>query len=158
MGILYKTKQTSHIFIVSAIMALVIASCKGKETEEINVSSVSVTPDRLEIIEGESAKLTAKISPAAAADRTVTWTSSDKAIATVDGSGNVQGLKTGTATITATAEGKSGKCTVTVKEKTVSVTEVSLDRTELTLTEGSSENLRHSQAGQRDQQEGNVEV
>ena len=141
MGILYKTKQTSHIFIVSAIMALVIASCKGKETSEINVSSVSVTPDRLEIIEGESAKLTAKISPAAAADRTVTWTSSDKAIATVDGSGNVQGLKTGTATITATAEGKSGKCTVTVKEKTVSVTEVSLDRTELTLTEGSSENL-----------------
>ena len=141
MGILYKTKQTSHIFIVSAIMALVIASCKGKETEEINVSSVSVTPDRLEIIEGESAKLTAKISPAAAADRTVTWTSSDKAIATVDGSGNVQGLKAGTATITATAEGKSGKCTVTVKEKTVSVTEVSLDRTELTLTEGSSENL-----------------
>ena len=141
MGILYKTKQTSHIFIVSAIMALVIASCKGKETSEINVSSVSVTPDRLEIIEGESAKLTAKISPAAAADRTVTWTSSDKAIATVDGSGNVQGLKAGTATITATAEGKSGKCTVTVKEKTVSVTEVSLDRTELTLTEGSSENL-----------------
>ncbi len=130
-----------HTILVSTATALLIVSCKGKETEEITVSSVTVTPDRMEITEGESAKLTAKISPAAAADRTVVWTSSDKAVATVDGSGNVQGLKAGTATITATAEGKSGKCTVTVKEKTVSVTEVSLDRTELTLTEGSSENL-----------------
>ena len=130
-----------HTILVSTATALLIASCKGKETEEITVSSVTVTPDRMEITEGESSKLTAKISPAAASDRTVTWTSSDKAVATVDGSGNVQGLKAGTATITASAEGKSGKCAVTVKEKTVSVTEVSLDRTELTLTEGSSENL-----------------
>ena len=71
----------------------------------------------------------------------MTWTSSDKTVATVDGSGNVQGIKAGTATITATVEGKSGKCVVTVKTKVVNVTEVSLDRTELTLTEGSSETL-----------------
>ena len=135
------TRRLLHTILVSTATALLIVSCKGKETEEITVSSVTVTPDRMEITEGESSKLTAKISPAAASDRTVTWTSSDKAIATVDGSGNVQGLKAGTATITATAEGKSGKCTVTVKEKTVSVTEVSLDRTELTLTEGESETL-----------------
>ena len=96
----------------------------------------------MEITEGESSKLTAKISPAAASDRTVTWTSSNKAVATVDGSGNVQGLKAGTATITATAEGKSGKCAVTVKEKTVNVTEVSLDNQELTLTEGENETLK----------------
>ena len=117
MGILYKTKQTSHIIIVSAIMTLVIASCKGKETEEINVSSVSVTPDRLEIIEGESAKLTAKISPAAAADRAVAWTSSDQSVVTVDDNGNVNGLTPGTATVTAAVEGHSATCPVTVKKK-----------------------------------------
>ena len=117
MGILYKTKQTSHIIIVSAIMALVIASCKGKETEEINVSSVSVTPDRLEIIEGESAKLTAKISPAAAADRAVAWTSSDQSVVTVDDNGNVNGHTPGTANVTAAVEGHSATCPVTVKKK-----------------------------------------
>lgn len=126
---------------MSTVTALLIVSCKGKETEETTVSSVAVSPDRIEITEGESTKLTAKISPAEAADRTVTWSSSDKVVASVDGSGNVQGLKAGSATITATAEGKSGKCTVTVKEKTVSVADVSLDRTELTLTEGYSETL-----------------
>lgn len=131
-----------HTILVSTATALLIVSCKGKETEEITVSSVTVTPDRMEITEGESSKLTAKISPAAASDRTVTWTSSNKAVATVDGSGNVQGLKAGTATITATAEGKSGKCAVTVKEKTVNVTEVSLDNQELTLTEGENETLK----------------
>lgn len=137
----FSNRALLHTILVSAVTALVIASCKGKETEEITVSSVTVSPDRIEITEGESTKLTAKISPAAAADRTVTWSSSDKAVATVDDNGNVQGIKAGTATVTATAEGKSGKSAVTVKTKVVNVTEVSLDRTELTLTEGSSETL-----------------
>ncbi len=117
MGILYKTKQSLHIIMVSAIMALVIASCKGKETEDITVSSVTVSPDRLEITEGESAKLTAKINPAEASDRTVIWSSSDQSVATVDNSGNVKGLAAGAATITATAEGRSATCQVTVKKK-----------------------------------------
>lgn len=117
MGILYKTKQALHIIMVSAIMALVIASCKGKETEEITVSSVTVSPDRLEITEGESARLTAKISPAEAFDRTITWTSSDKSVATVDNSGDVNGLVAGAAIVTATVEGRSATCQVTVKKK-----------------------------------------
>lgn len=134
-------KHTLSALVTSAIVALLVVSCGKKEEEAVSVSSVAVSPVSVEITEGESTKLTAKISPAAAADRTVTWSSSDKTVATVDGSGNVQGLKAGTATITATAEGKSGKSTVTVKEKTVSVAEVSLDRTELTLVESSSEIL-----------------
>ena len=141
MNSFFLARHFSHTFLVSTVTALLIVSCKGKETEETTVSSVAVSPDRIEITEGESTKLTAKISPAEAADRTVTWSSSDKVVASVDGSGNVQGLKAGSANITATAEGKSGKCTVTVKEKTVSVADVSLDRTELTLTEGYSETL-----------------
>ena len=102
---------------------------------------MTVTPSRIEIIEGESAALSARVSPEAASDRVVSWSSSDRSVVTVDKTGTVQGLKPGTATVTATAEGKSGTCTVTVKAKAVNVTEVTLDKTELTLTEGETETL-----------------
>ena len=102
---------------------------------------MAVTPSRIEIIEGESAVLFASVSPEAASDRAVAWSSSDRSVATVDKAGTVHGLRPGTATVTATAEGKSGTCAVTVKAKAVNVTEVTLDKTELTLTEGETETL-----------------
>ena len=102
---------------------------------------MTVTPSRIEIIEGGSAALSARVSPEAASDRAVAWSSSDRSVVTVDKTGTVQGLKPGTATVTATAEGKSGTCAVTVKAKAVNVTEVTLDKTELTLTEGETETL-----------------
>ena len=102
---------------------------------------MAVTPSRIEIIEGGSAVLSASVSPEAASDRAVAWSSSDRSVATVDKSGTVHGLRPGTATVTATAEGKSGTCAVTVKAKAVNVTEVTLDKTELTLTEGETETL-----------------
>ena len=102
---------------------------------------MTVTPSRIEIIEGESAALSARVSPEAASDRAVAWSSSDRSVVTVDKTGTVQGLKPGTATVTATAEGKSGTCAVTVKAKAVNVTDVTLDKTELTLTEGETETL-----------------
>ena len=102
---------------------------------------MTVTPSRIEIIEGESAVLSASVSPEAASDRAVAWSSSDRSVATVDKAGTVHGLRPGTATVTATAEGKSGTCAVTVKAKAVNVTEVTLDKTELTLTEGETETL-----------------
>ena len=85
--------------------------------------------------------LSARVSPEAASDRAVAWSSSDRSVATVDKAGTVHGLRPGTATVTATAEGKSGTCAVTVKAKAVNVTEVTLDKTELTLTEGETETL-----------------
>ena len=126
--------------LTAAASILLITSC-GKREETAGVSSVAVTPSRIEIIEGGSAVLSASVSPEAASDRAVAWSSSDRSVATVDKAGTVHGLRPGTATVTATAEGKSGTCAVTVKAKAVNVTEVTLDRTELTLTEGETETL-----------------
>ena len=132
--------HTRRALLTAAAATILITSC-GKKEETVGVSSVTVTPSRIEIIEGGSAALSARVSPEAASDRVVSWSSSDRSVATVDKTGTVQGLKPGTATVTAMAEGKSGTCAVTVKAKTVNVMEVTLDRTELTLTEGETETL-----------------
>ena len=132
--------HTRRALLTAAAAILLITSC-GKREETAGVSSVAVTPSRIEIMEGGSAVLSASVSPEAASDRAVAWSSSDRSVATVDKTGTVHGLRPGTATVTATAEGKSGTCAVTVKAKTINVTEVTLDRTELTLTEGETETL-----------------
>ena len=95
---------------------------------------MTVTPSRIEIIEGGSAALSARVSPEAASDRAVAWSSSDRSVVTVDKTGTVQGLKPGTATVTATAEGKSGTCAVTVKAKAVPVTGVEVNPWAVTLS------------------------
>lgn len=60
--------------------------------------------------------LTATVLPADAADKAVTWKSSDAAVATVDTTGKVTAIKAGTADITVTTKtgGKTAKATLTV--------------------------------------------
>jgi trimeric autotransporter adhesin len=58
-------------------------------------------------------------------DRVITWTSSSAAVATVTSAGVVTGVAPGTATITATSEGKSGTATVTVTKIPVGTVAVS---------------------------------
>ena len=71
----------------------------------------------LTLKEGESEILTATVKPDDATDKTVTWSTSDASIATVDASGKVTAVKEGTATITAKAGEKSATCKVTVEAK-----------------------------------------
>ncbi len=58
-------------------------------------------------------------------DRVIAWTSSSAAVATVTSAGVVTGVAPGTATITATSEGKSGTATVTVTKIPVGTVAVS---------------------------------
>lgn len=77
------------------------------------VESVTVEPASLTLEVGQSETLTATVSPGNADDKTVIWHSSDTDVATVE-DGVVTAVSEGTATITATADGKSATCLVTV--------------------------------------------
>jgi hypothetical protein len=70
--------------------------------ETIPVASVAVTPATLALNTGATGRLTATVSPVAATNPAVTWTSSAPSIATVDASGLVTAVSVGTATLTAT--------------------------------------------------------
>ena len=84
--------------------------------ENIPVTGVTLNKDTLELFYGASELLTAAVTPDNAGDKSVTWTSSDPGVATVDENGNVTATGVGTATITATTTDgdKTAACTVTV--------------------------------------------
>lgn len=98
----------------------------------VPVTSVAINSNDFSIQEGASKKLAATVLPANATNPTVTWTSSDTAVATVSSDGTVRGVKSGIAKITATADGKSASVTVTVTkggDPVVTVEKVSISGT-----------------------------
>ena len=81
------------------------------------VASVSVRPSSATLRIGQTVQLTATPKDANGnplTGRTITWGSSNTAVATVTGSGLVTGVVAGSATITATSEGQSGTAAITV--------------------------------------------
>ena len=101
------------------LVLLCFVACGGDDESELTIEVTSVRLSQAELIltVGESHSLTAKVLPENATDKNVTWKSSDASIATVSSSGAVKAIGAGTATITATAGGKSATCLVTVKQK-----------------------------------------
>lgn len=94
---------------------------------------------------GETLQLTASLSPEDATEKTVLWKSSRPSCATVDGSGLVTAVSSGTATITAmAANGVSATCEITVSiDETVHVSSIQLDKATLSFTQkGASETLQ----------------
>ena len=101
--------------------SIVTVNCDGKKDEctvtvaivKVPVTSVSLDKNTADLLVGETLQLTATVLPSNATDRTVTWTSSDTQVATVE-NGLVTALAAGEAIITAKVEDFSATCTVTV--------------------------------------------
>ena len=120
------------------------ATCKVTvSNKEIKVTGVTLNKSALTLIAGASETLTATVAPADATNQKVTWKSSNAAVATVDATGKVTAVKAGEATITVTTDdgGKTATCKVSVSNKEVKVTGVTLNKSALTLIEGASETL-----------------
>lgn len=115
--------------IVTAKVGGLSASCDVTVKEKtISVTGVKLNKRNTEIIKGESETLVATVSPENATDKTVTWSSKDESIATVDQNGKVTAIKGGETTIYAKAGDYSDYCYVKVK---VPVSSIKLDYTSM---------------------------
>ena len=113
----------------------VTASCEVTVNINYPVQGISLNHDAKTFTKaGETLQLTATIYPDSATNKTVTWKSSDKTVATVDESGLVTAVGNGTANITATTEDGNFKATCQVTVEIPELT-LSLDKSELTLTQ-----------------------
>lgn len=123
---------------------ITITSEDGNKTDvisvtvsELPVSSVFLDQTSATIEANQSISLSASIEPLNATTKTITWNSSNNAIATVDVFGKVSGVAAGDVLITATA--KSGVMAVcSLKVNPVSAKNVNLDKTTLALQVGES--------------------
>src|SRR2546422_5101031 len=95
---------------------------------DVSVASVAVSPAAATVSVGATQQLGAVLKDASGnvlTGRTVTWASSNSALATVSGTGLVTGVAAGPVTITATSEAKSGSATVSVASVPVASVTVS---------------------------------
>ena len=99
------------------------------ESNKVKVTSITFNKTSLSLQKGQKETLIATVKPDNATDKSVTWSSSDKDIATVDNNGKVTAVADGTATITCKANDSSGKqatCAVTVTSGDVNPTSISM--------------------------------
>ncbi|MBR2315258.1 MAG: Ig domain-containing protein [Clostridia bacterium] len=111
----------------------------SKKVKKIKLNKTSLT-----IYVGETYSLKASVSPSNASNKKVTWSSSDKKVATVSSSGKITAKKAGKVTITVKAKDGSGKkatCKVTVKKLT-KVSKIKLNKTSVKLKVGSTSTVK----------------
>jgi len=89
--------------------------------DSVSVTGITVSPTSASVVVGVNTTLSATVAPANASNQSVTWTSSNTAIATVSTTGLVTGKAVGPATITVkTADGnKTATSAITVTAATV---------------------------------------
>lgn len=129
----------------------------GTSSTTTKATAITVTPKTLSLTEGKTATLSATVTPAKA-NQKVTWTSSDKKVATVDTEGKVTAKAAGDAEITATTKDGTAlmaTCTVTVTaapkaELVAESTSISCDELEYGYTTGSSASVVITNKGNAD--------
>ena len=93
---------------------------------DVNVDTIDCSPATLELhsLNQESTLTAVARSPSGAEQLGVTfdWSSSDELVATVSSAGVVKAVDNGTATVSASAEGKTGDCDVTVDQVAAGLT------------------------------------
>ena len=105
-------------------------------SSEVYVTEISLSQSSLSLTVGQSFTLSVSVSPNNATNKSVTWTSSNSSVATVN-RGVVKAQKAGATTIYAvSSNGKKASCLVTVTEKQSAASSVSLSPGDTTIKVG----------------------
>jgi len=149
-GIVTGIKKGRVIITATTVDSKKTAKCvvTVKTAPIINVTSINLDEENISMNVGDSDILTVTITPDNATNQSVTWSSSDESIVTVNSEGEIEGVSSGDATITATTKdgNKKATCEITViavEDDTpiVNVESVSLDRKIISMKVGENEIL-----------------
>ena len=115
------------ILAMAVSAALSMSSCTKEPPEEeevIHVTGITLNPNAAFLLVGKTLYLEADVEPAEMDNQTLTWSTSDDCIATVNPAGEVTAVVSGTATITVTTDdGRfTATCIVTVTEPNITMT------------------------------------
>ncbi|MBR4455918.1 MAG: Ig-like domain-containing protein [Solobacterium sp.] len=107
-------------------------------TVEVRVTEVKLNKTAITLEEESSETLIQTVFPADANDKSVSWSSTNSSVATVDETGKVTAVQAGTAniTVTTTDGSKTATCTVTVKKKTFEITDLGTNQAAISKYNG----------------------
>ena len=110
-----KTNFFTSTALILIASCLILTSCQ-KDSEDLTLKAITLSHTSLTLKPDKSEKLIVTFFPENAANKTVSWTSSDAETVSVSTDGEVTAHKTGSAVITVTAQegGEKAVCTVTV--------------------------------------------
>ena len=132
-----KAGKVKAIGVGTAKITCTSVATGAKATCKVTVGKVDLSKTEATVPVGKSGTLKATVYPTTLEDKSVTWKSSNKKVATVTASGKVKAVDVGTAIITCTsnATGLSATCTLTVGK-------VDLSKSEATVAVGKSGTLK----------------
>lgn len=122
----FSVSASGSVKAMAADSALVMATTYGRGFDMVTVNGssdptgIEISKTSATVYTGKTLTLTANATPSRCNYGSYVWKSSDKTVATVDGSGKVKGIKPGTATITVGVTNnkltKTVSCKITVKD------------------------------------------
>ncbi len=114
------------------------AALRTRVNQALTVQSATINASEKTLEPAQSFQLTLTTLPTQVVPSAIQWSSSNPAVATVDANGKVTAVRDGSAVITASVQGISKTCTVTVASQSAAIT---LSATSLALTVGKSSAL-----------------
>ncbi len=110
----------------------------------VNLTALGINPSSTSVKAGSTVVLTVTKSPANS-DETITWSSADATVASVDQNGTVTGLKAGSSTVIYAKSSRTGMtatCVIAVTQNTTSASGITITPTSTSLEIGSYVNLK----------------
>lgn len=135
------TGKSKFIWVILGFLLMLplAGSCSKEDSKEnVVIPDIALNKSELTLEKGKTERLIASFTPAETPDKGHVWASSIPGVATVDETGMVTAVIPGEAVITVTAltGKKTATCKVTVVDKVVRVTGVSIKPTESTMVVG----------------------